>query len=92
MRKFVESYNNRFGVEPGLLAAQGYDSVKLLADAIRMAGTTDADKVAGKLRELKKWPGATGCLSFAQNGDVLGKDIVIKQVKGGILPACSIDF
>lgn len=83
VRKFVESYKKRFGVDPDLLAAQGYDSVKLLADAIRMAGSTDADKVAGKLRELKKWPGATGCLSFAPNGDVLGKDIVIKQVKDG---------
>ncbi|MFZ5642331.1 MAG: ABC transporter substrate-binding protein [Bacillota bacterium] len=83
VRGFVESYKKRFGVDPGMMAAQGYDSVKLLADAMRMIGSSDAGKVSGKLRELQKWPGVTGYYSFTQNGDVLGKDIVIKQVKNG---------
>jgi branched-chain amino acid transport system substrate-binding protein len=41
-----------FGEEPDTsFVATGWDSVMLLADAVRKTGTTDSDNIAGALEE-----------------------------------------
>jgi branched-chain amino acid transport system substrate-binding protein len=52
---YLKAYNPPGGRMPSAVsAAQGYDSVYLLAAAIRQAGTTDGPKVLGALENLQE--------------------------------------
>ena len=51
IQKFVSDYKSRYnGLAPDALAALGYDSLMVLADAISRAGTTDCGQVARRDR------------------------------------------
>lgn len=80
VQNFITRYQHRYGVKPGMLAAQGYDAVKMLAGAIKSARSLNAGDIAAALRDMRGWSGVTGSHSFDRNGHVLGKAIVIKQV------------
>jgi branched-chain amino acid transport system substrate-binding protein len=52
---YVKAYNPPGGRMPSAVsAAQGYDSVFLLAAAIKQAGSTDGTKIAAALEDLKE--------------------------------------
>jgi branched-chain amino acid transport system substrate-binding protein len=61
---FVADYEKEFNEKPisvAVAAAQGYDSMNLLALAITQAGSTDGAKVKAALEDLKKpYDGITG--------------------------------
>jgi len=55
-KTFVEAYQKAYGIDripSPVSAAQGYDSVYLLAAAITQAGSTDGPKVRAALEDLK---------------------------------------
>lgn len=54
-----------------------YDAVMLLAEAITRAGTLDRKSIRDALSSTKDFPGATGKITFDNNGDPLRKGIVI---------------
>lgn len=82
LEQFTSAFQQKYGELPDAWAAQGYDALKLLAYAMEQAGATDPDAVANTLRETRNWPGVTGPHTFDLNGDVVGKPIVLQQVKG----------
>jgi len=54
-KAFIEAYQKAYKVDrmpSAVSAAQGYDSILLLAAAIKQAGSTDGDKVRGALESL----------------------------------------
>ncbi|MAF01159.1 MULTISPECIES: ABC transporter substrate-binding protein [Herbaspirillum] len=54
-KAFIEAYQKAYKVDrmpSAVSAAQGYDSIMLLAAAIKQAGTTDGDKVRAALENL----------------------------------------
>jgi branched-chain amino acid transport system substrate-binding protein len=60
VQKFVKAYQAKFkGETPDAMAALGYDSVLILVDAIKRAGTTDGPKVRDALATTDV-VGATG--------------------------------
>jgi branched-chain amino acid transport system substrate-binding protein len=82
-RNFVAAYQNRFGGKtPDAMAALGFDSAMILADAIKRAGTTDGPKVRDALAATKDFNGVTGQTSINENRDAT-KPAVILQVKNG---------
>ena len=56
-----------------------YDAVMLLADAITRAGSLDHKAIRDALAATVDFPGATGAISFDENGDPLQKGIIIIQ-------------
>jgi branched-chain amino acid transport system substrate-binding protein len=72
--RFVQQYNT----PPDTWAAQGYDAVWLLADAINRAGSTVPSAVAAALHDTRDWQGVTGVHTMSNNGDVIGKPLVLK--------------
>jgi len=84
-RAFVDAYRRKHGTVPDAKAAQGYDTVRLLARGIEEAGSTVPDRVAGALRGMTGWTGATGNYRFDDRGDLADRDILIKVVRGGEL-------
>ena len=56
-KAFIEAYQKAYGVDrmpSPVSAAQGYDSVYLLAAAMKQAGSTDGRKVRAALEDLKE--------------------------------------
>lgn len=82
-RKFVADYRKRFdGKTPDAMAALGYDSAMILAEAIKRAGTTDGPKVRDALASITDFDGVTGKTSINKDRDAT-KPAVILQVKNG---------
>ncbi len=82
-RKFVDNYKKRWnGKMPDALAACGYDSALVLADAIKRAGTTDGQKLRDAIAATKSFPAVTGVITINENRDAT-KSAVILQIKDG---------
>ena len=82
-RHFVAAYQKRWnGKMPDGLAACGYDSALVLADALKRAGTTDGPKLRDALAATKNFPAVTGTLTLNENRDAT-KSAVILKVEGG---------
>lgn len=64
------------------MAALGYDSAMLLADALKRAGTTDGPKLREALAATKDFPGITGSITIDKDRNA-SKPAVILKVTGG---------
>jgi len=82
-QKFVAAYKAKYnGETPDAMAALGYDSAMVLADAIRRAGTTEGPKLREAIAATKDFPGATGITTLDAKRDA-SKPAVIITVKEG---------
>jgi branched-chain amino acid transport system substrate-binding protein len=82
-KAFVEAYKKRYnGKVPDAMAALGYDSAVILADAIKRAGATDGAKVRDALAATKDFDAVTGKITINKQRDA-DKAAVILQVKDG---------
>ena len=79
-REFVQSFKKRFAKPPGTLAALGYDSVRLLLEAIKRGKSADPAVVASHLRFVKDWEGVAGGYSFDLKGDLINKENYFKYL------------
>jgi len=78
VQNFVSSYRKRFGRDPDAIAALAYDAVKVLADAMRRAGTTDGEKVRDALAKADV-AGVTGQLKMNAKRNV-DKPAVVQEI------------
>lgn len=83
VQRFVELFRKRHGVVPDAGAAVGYDSVRLLAQAMQRAQSTVPSEVAKALRDTRDWPGVTGRFAFDEHGDMVGRRLVKTVVRNG---------
>lgn len=60
---FAEAYKKRFGSLPAYTGYTAYDDVYIIAEAIKRAGSTDADKVVAEL-EKTDYEGTIGRIQF----------------------------
>ena len=84
VQEFVAAYKKRFGGEssPDSNASLGYDSVLLLADAIKRAGSADRAKIRDALAATKNFDAVTGRITINEKRDA-AKTAVILTVKNG---------
>ena len=82
VRRFVDAYHKRYGADPDSIAALSYDAVRLLADAIRRAGSTEGKRVRDALAETKDFEGVTGRITMDADRNPI-KPAVILKVEGG---------
>lgn len=81
---FVKAYEAKYKKLPDSFAALGYDSAKILAQAIKDAGEADSVKVAQALAKIKDFPGITGTMSINEKHNPV-KEIVVIEYKDGKL-------
>jgi branched-chain amino acid transport system substrate-binding protein len=60
---FTEGFQKKFGNYPGYAGYTAYDEVYFIADAVKRAGSTDADKLVEAL-EKTDWEGTIGRVQF----------------------------
>ena len=82
VRRFVDAYHKRYGADPDSIAALSYDAVRLLADAIRRAGSTEGKRVRDALADTKDFEGVTGRITMDADRNPI-KPAVILQVERG---------
>jgi len=78
---FITAFEKQAGFKSDMVAASGHTAVKVAADAIQRAGSTDSQKIleALKATDLKV---STGTIKFNRLGEVL-KDVQVQVVKDG---------
>jgi branched-chain amino acid transport system substrate-binding protein len=81
-RRFVEAYRERYGAAPNGLAALTYDAVRLVADAIGRAGTTERASVRRALASTRDFEGVTGLTTINARRDA-DKDAAIITIRSG---------
>ena len=85
VREFVQKYEERFGAKPDSLAALGYDSTRVLAEAIKRAGTTDGAKLKDAIAATKGYGGVTGMINLGPDRNPIGKKLAVLEIKNGQL-------
>ena len=81
-KEFVAKYEKKYKARPDAMGALGYDSVLVLVDAIKRAGTTDGPKLRDALATTKDIDGVTGKTTLDADRNAR-KPAVIIQIKGG---------
>ncbi len=82
VKPFVDAYQKEYGEMPNVFAALGYDAGKLLADAIKRAGSDDPEKIRDALEQTKDLQVGTGTITMDKFHNPI-KQAVILQNKDG---------
>jgi branched-chain amino acid transport system substrate-binding protein len=84
IKKFIADYKAEYGHDPeNAFAALGYDTVYLMADAVKRAGSTDSAAVKSAIEATKDFAGITGKITFSADSHVPQKGVTVIAVKGG---------
>jgi branched-chain amino acid transport system substrate-binding protein len=84
IKKFMAAYKTEYQHDPeNAFAALGYDTVYLLADAVKRANGTDSAAVKSALEATKDFKGITGSVTFSADAHVPQKGVTMIAVKGG---------
>jgi branched-chain amino acid transport system substrate-binding protein len=84
IERFVTAYEQKYGKRPATFAGNGYDSVMILAAAIRKAGP-DREKIRDALETLQDHVGVTAVYTYSPT-DHFGAhedSVVMLRIKGG---------
>ena len=81
VRDFVQKYQERFGAKPDSLSALAYDSTRVLAEAIKRAGTTDGPKLRDEIAKTANFKGVTGLINLGPDRNPIGKKLAILEVR-----------
>ena len=83
VQTFVKKYKAKYnGETPDDMAALGYDSAVILAEAIKKAGTTDGEKLRDAIAATKAHSGITGSITLDEKRNAT-KPAVILGIGGG---------
>jgi branched-chain amino acid transport system substrate-binding protein len=82
MQKFMKEYKAAYGKDPqNAFAPLGYDSVHLIANAIKRANSTDPTAIRDALATTKDLPGLTGAISYVNGKRVPQKQVTVIGIK-----------
>jgi ABC-type branched-subunit amino acid transport system substrate-binding protein len=84
VREFVNRYFERFGQEPTLLAAQGFDSAAILLSLLQGETNPTRAGIRSALGQHINYPGVTGATGFTPAGDA-DKVLYLLQVDNNTL-------
>jgi len=83
VQSFVQRFKARWnGETPDAMAALGYDSAGVLADAMKRAGTTDAAALRDAIAATKDYKGITGNTTLGPDRNAIKGAVVIKVEDG----------
>lgn len=83
VKQFVESYKKKYnGKVPDAMAILGYDAMRIMADAITRAGSTDSAKIRDAVAATRDFPAASGVTTIDSDHNAR-KSLVILKITGG---------
>ncbi len=85
VKKFIAAYQAEFKTPPeNAFAGLGYDTVKLIADAITRGGSADPKAIREALAQTKDLPGVTGAITYQPGSRIPQKGVTVILVKDGV--------
>jgi branched-chain amino acid transport system substrate-binding protein len=82
-KQWISDYKAKFGSEPGPYSTQAYDAVRVAAEAIKDAGSTDGTKVEKALEGIDGFQLFSGPLKFTPDHTLSEGGFQILVVDGG---------
>ncbi len=82
VQAFVSEFQAKYGATPDAMAALGYDTAGILADALARAGTTDGAALRDAVATTTGFEGVTGKISMDEQRNAR-KDAVVLKIEGG---------
>jgi len=84
VRRFVADYQAAYGHAPeNAFAGLGYDTVMLLADTIRRAGSATRPAILATLPMTSDFSGVTGSITYVGDSHIPRKTVSVVRVAGG---------
>lgn len=80
---WIANYEEEFGSAPGPYSTQAYDAVRLAAEAIEQAGSTDGDKIIDALEAIDGFTMFSGPLKFTPEHTLSSGGFVILKIQDG---------
>jgi branched-chain amino acid transport system substrate-binding protein len=77
VKDFVAKFEAEYGKKPDQFAAQAYDAMYIMAEAVKNAGQADRDAIRDALAEIKDFGGILGSFSFDKDGDVVMEPTIL---------------
>lgn len=82
IQKFVKAFEEKYGKSPDAFNALGYDSLYLLADAVKRAGSSDPVKIKEALEQTKDLNLITGTFTYDENHNPVKSASILTFEKG----------
>ncbi len=82
VQSFIKKYQDKYHAVPDAMAALGYDATRILADAIKRAGSTDSVALKNAIAGTKDFPGVTGRITIDKFRNASKPITIIKVVDG----------
>ncbi|MCL6611593.1 MAG: ABC transporter substrate-binding protein [Peptococcaceae bacterium] len=83
VQALVAEYQKRYNTTPNQFAAQAYDALDIMAEALKTEGAAgDRAKFRDALASIKDYQGVTGRFSFDKDGNPLMDAMVLQVVNG----------
>lgn len=80
---FANDYKKKYGRDPETFAAESYDIIRLIASILENAPeVSSSEALKAGLYKTQNYLGASGTITFDQNGDVI-KPMAIKRIVDG---------
>ena len=85
IQDFVKKFKAKYGQTPDDMAALGYDSAMILADAMKRAGTTDRTKLRDAIAETKNFNGISGTITLDEKRNARKPAVILAIQNGGFI-------
>ena len=82
VQDFVKRYKEKYNQTPDAMAALGYDTAGILADALNRAGDTNGPKLRDAIASTRDYDGVTGKITIDPSRNAR-KDAVVLKIDGG---------
>lgn len=84
VKEFMAAYKAEYGHDPeNAFAALGYDTMELIVDAVKRAGSSDGHAIAKSIESTQNFPGVAGELNYSATEHVPRKGVTMIAVEGG---------
>lgn len=83
VQNFVSKFKAKYGETPDDMAALGYDSAYILADAIKRAGTTESAALRDAIAATKGFDAVTGTITLDANRNATKSAVILAIENGG---------
>ena len=79
---FTEKFKKKYGRDPDPNAAQSYDAIMIVAEALEKVGVDDKSKIRDAIASTSNFNGVTGMISFDDTGDA-PREMKVIQIRNG---------
>ncbi|KAB8031842.1 ABC transporter substrate-binding protein [Fluviispira multicolorata] len=83
LQKFIKIYNEKYKTQPSAFSALGYDSMKMIYEAIKNANSPNSEKVRDELSKIKNFDGVTGNISMDKNNNAIKPAVILQFIPNG---------